>query len=377
VSGRPDVDRVSRHKYAGLVLLPWILGIAAYWIIVIADPYHLRAGARVVQLAGHRYPDEEWPRLIGVTTAQPHDVVLLGGSTAMPITPDMMREAFGAQRPLNLSYYAPRPLDMPLILPKIARISGLRRVILFMDFSLMEKGGQRSAAGVVLESMAATNWSHRADFSVATALASLRALVTGVFDLSTWVSEKPDYLSGAVPLPDSSGIMHRFRSAVQRHATDVFAKSPLTCAQLPYLQTELAPFLRQMVAKHVAVDLVFPPLPYILNYDWIDRRPPHFDTLLPGPVFDQFMVFKRCVIAVRDEVGGSSARVLALDATESLSGDIDLYLDTIHLIDPQAYRTVTRMIAQGDDAIDSTNIDRHEAELRINITRSAAKLATH
>jgi hypothetical protein len=374
VSETRDQNRGGKRNYAGLLLMPWILGIVAYWIIVIADPYHLRAGGAVYRLGDHRYPDKEWPRLMGVTTAQPHDLVVLGGSTAMPITPAMMRKAFGAQRPLNLSYYAPRPFDMALILPKIARIRGLRHVILFMDFSLMDKSPQRSATGTILESMAATTWSHRADFSVPTALASLHALTTGVLDLSMWVLERPDYMSDAVPLPESPDTMRRFRGAVQRHAADVFAKSGLTCDQLPYVQKYLAPFLREMVAKHIKVDLVFPPLPYVLNYDWIDRRPPHFDTLLPGPVFDQFMVFKRCVIQVRDEVGEQSAHVLALDANESLSGNISLYLDTIHLIDPEANRTVVRMIADGDDAIDATNIDRHEADLRLKIARSTAKL---
>jgi hypothetical protein len=375
VSDAPNSGTPDKRSYVGLVLLPWLLGVLAYWIIVVADPYHLRPGGSPFRLAEHSYPDLEWPRLIAVATAQPHDVVLLGGSTGMPITPEMMREAFGAQRPVNLSYLAPRPLDMPLILPKIAGIKGLKHVILFMDFSLMEKGPTRSPTGVILESMAATNWSHRADFSLSTALASLHGLATGVFDLSYWaIRKKPDYLFDAVPLPQSPSTMRRFKGAIQRHANDVFAKSDLTCDQLPYLSTELAPFLREMAAKHVAVDLVFPALPYVLNYDWIDRRPPSTDTLLPGPVFDQFMVFKKCVIAVRDEVGSKNMRVLALDANESLSGDIGRYFDTIHLIDTDAYRTVTHMIAAGDEAIDSSNIDRHDTDLRKKIERSAQRL---
>jgi hypothetical protein len=378
VGDTSDSGRVSKNNYAGMVLLPWIFGMLAFWIIVIADPYHLRPDGSPFRLADHRYPDLEWPRLIGVSTASPHDVVLLGGSTGMPVTPEMMREAFGAQSPLNLSYLAPRPLDMPLILPKIAQIRGLKHVILFMDFSLMEKDAKRSPTGVILESMAATSWSHRADFSLSTALASLHALATGVFDLSYWATHQtPDYMFNAEPLPQSASIMHRFKDAVQRHAADVFDKSSLTCDQLPYLQGNLAPFLRQMAAKHVAVDLVFPALPYVLNYDWIERRPPSNDTLLPGPVFDQFMVFKSCVIAVRDEVGVQSTRVLALDANESLSGNIGRYLDTIHLLDPEAYRIVAHMIADENDAIDSNNIKQHEADLRIKIERSTAQLETN
>ena len=370
-----DPARLRKRDHAGMVLIPWILGIVAYWLIVIADPYHLRPGGPTFRVADHLYPDFVWPRLIGVLTAEPHDVVVVGGSTAMLITPPMMRAEFGAQSPFNLSYLAPRPLDMPLILPRIGRISGLKHVILFMDQMLMEKAPKLSGTGVILESMAATNWSHRADFSWSTALASLHALVTGTFDLPLWTfRSRPDYMSDDVPLPESADRMQRLRAAVRRHAVDVFAKSSLTCGQLPYLQTQLAPFLREMAAKHIAVDLVFPPLPYVFYYDWIDFRVPYNDTLLPGPVFDQFMVFKRSVIAVRDEVGRDSARVLALDASGSLSGDIGRYVDSVHLIDPQAYRSMARLIAKGDDVIDSTNIDQHEADLRIRIVRSIAKL---
>src|SRR5579863_3916051 len=138
----------ARHgdrRYGGLLFLPWLFGILAYWLIVVADPYHLRSSSTLYALADHRYPDLEWPRLIGVATAHTHDLVLLGGSSGMPITTKMMREAFpSAQSPVNLSYLAQRPLDMPLILPKIAQVAGLQHVILFMDFSLLDRAPRLS-----------------------------------------------------------------------------------------------------------------------------------------------------------------------------------------------------------------------------------------
>lgn len=377
MSDSPAVAGNGNRGYPGLALLPWLLGIIAYWIIVVVDPYHLRHNGPTFRLAEHRYPDLEWSRLIGITTGQPHGLVLLGGSTAMPISPDIMREAFPrARNPINLSYIAPRPLDMPRILPRIAQITGLERVILFMDFTLIEREPRRSASGEVLENMASTNWSHGGDFALSTALASLHALASGTYDLPFWSDiTVPEYMLGATPMTHSAGVMRRFRDAVQRHADDVFAKSTLTCAQIPYLQNELVPFLTQMANKHVAVDLVFPSIPFVLYYDWIDHGPP-FNTLLPGPVFDQFIVFKRCVIAARDQVGVDSNRVIALDTKDSLSGDVGRYFDSIHLIDPEAYRTVIRMIADGDETITSANIDQHEADLRTKVARTAARIGT-
>ena len=77
----------ARHgdrRYGGLLFLPWLFGILASWLIVVADPYHLRNSSTLYALADHRYPDLEWPRLIGVATAHTHDLVLLGGSSGMP-----------------------------------------------------------------------------------------------------------------------------------------------------------------------------------------------------------------------------------------------------------------------------------------------------
>jgi hypothetical protein len=370
--------RVDKSNYGGLILLPWLFGIVAYWLIVATDPYHLRHNGPTYRLADHRYPDAEWPRLIAVATAQPHDLVLFGGSTAMPITSAMMREAFpGARSPINLSYLAQRPPDMPQILPRIAQVVGLEHVILFMDLTLMENGGRRSPTGDMLESMAMTNWHHNGEFGLSTALASLHAIATGTYDIGAWseISE-PEFMFGAKPLPQSADLMRQFRVAVRRHADDVFAKSTLTCAQIPYLQNALVPFLTEMARKNVAVDLVFPAFPYVLYYDWFEFSPPSNDPLLPGAVFDQIMTFKKCVIAARDRVGSESIRVIVIDSNESVAGDISLYFDTIHPIHPETYRDATRMIASGNQAITAANIDRYEADLRGKVSRWAGEFGT-
>ncbi len=369
----PPVKR-SSPGYAGLVILPWLFGLVAYWIIVAIDPYEVRRTHPPYELAEHRYPDDEWTRLLNVITAKPHEVILLGGSTAMAIDQSLMREVFpGALNPVNLSYVAPRPPDMPLILPKIARVPGLKRIILFMDFTLQEKGHRRSPSGDILQGLRDTDWSHGSDFSLTTALASIHALADGTYDLRMWSAlALPDYMLGGAPLTQSSNAMRRFKEALRRHGDDVFASSGLSCGQIPYLRTVLEPFLQQMANSHVAVDLVFPPVPYILYYDWIDHRPPTHDALIDGPVFDQFMVFEKCVVSTVDESGAQDTRVLALDANDNLSGNLGHYFDTLHLIDPAAYRLEAQMIADGDGQISSDNFEQHEAQLRAKVSRWAA-----
>jgi len=301
--------------------------------------------------------------------------VLLGGSTTMRISVDMMRAAFpGVRNPLNLSYIAPRPIDLAEVLARVGQVKDLRRVILVMDFTLMERRPLRSAAGSALANMSTTNWSHAGDFAPQTALASLNRIVNGTYDLPGWSHlDMPEFMRGARPVTLSSGVMQRFRRAINRHSHDVFAQSSLTCDQIPFIATVLVPFLADMASKHVAVDMVFPPLPYVLYYDWIENRP-RFNILLDGPVFDQFMVFKKCVVAAREQFGAEDDRVIALDTNDLLSGDLRRYMDSAHLIDPDAYEEVMRMIVIGDETITSKNIQSHEARLRSKILRAAGQI---
>jgi hypothetical protein len=367
--------RFGRRYYLAVTLLPFLLGFLAYWVIVAVDPYNLRGNRVVSRLANHRYPDEEWPRLLTPATAGSHELVLLGGSTTMRISTDMMRAAFpGARSPVNLSYIAPRPIDLAEVLARVGQVRDLRRVILVMDFTLMERRPLRSAAGSILANMSTTNWSHAGDFAPQTALASLNQIVYGTYDLPAWSHlDVPEFMRGATPVVLSNSVMQRIRRAIKRHANDVFAQSSLTCDQIPFIATVLVPFLADMASKHVAVDMVFPPLPYVLYYDWIENRP-RFNILLGGPVFDQFMVFKKCVVAAREQSGAEDDRVIALDTNDLLSGDLRRYMDSAHLMNPEAYMEVMRMIVNGDEMITSTNIQSHEARLRSKILRAAGQI---
>ena len=367
--------RVGHRFYLPLILAPFILGAAGYWLIVLVDPYDLRPGGLAPRIADHRYPDLEWPKLIRAVTGEPRDVVLLGGSTTMAVTKAMMLEAYpDAQTPVNLSYIAPRPLDLADALGWVSRTPGLKRVVLIMDFSLMERRGLRSAAGNTLANMATTSWSHGGDFAPVTAVASFNRIARGVYDMPAWSNmTEPGFMVGTAPVTTSVGTMRRVHRAIESHQSDVFNPAPLTCEEIPFTREVLTPFLRKMAAQGVAVDMVFPPIPYVVYYDWIEN-PPRFDILLPGPVFHQFMVYKRCVIATREAIGGLQARVISLDTNDAISGNLRLYMDSVHLLDPQAYRDITLMMAAGDESLTSVNIDGHEKRLRDKIVRAGNSL---
>jgi hypothetical protein len=358
-----------------LLLLPFAVGILMYALIVLVDPYALRGGFISQHLGTHRYPDREWPLLMNVATAEPHDFVLIGGSTTMAITPEMIRQSFPEMHsPLNLSYIAPRPLDMGEALERIQNVKNLKRVVVVMDFSLMENRPYRSAAGETWENMAKTSWHHGGDFSFATGIGSLKRVLFGTYTTPAWgVITKPQFMDGAAPVSKDAKKMLRFREAVKMHADDVFAKSELGCTDIPFLDNQLQRFLTQAKNKDIDVDLVFPPVPYILAYDWIDNRP-RFGILKPGPVFDQFMTFKRCTVALKERSGGGGVRVLALDGNDEISANIDLYVDSAHIFDEATYQAVTKMIAEGEATITTENIDYYETGMKQRIVLSGQKI---
>jgi hypothetical protein len=357
--------RYGRRFALPLMLLPFFLGFCAYWVIVIVDPYDLRAGGVQLRLADHRYPDREWPLLINSLTKQRHDLVLIGGSTTMAITPTMMRKAFPWSRaPINLSYIAPRPLDLGDMLKKISRIKGLRRVVVVMDFTLMEQRPYRSATGDTLANMETTSWHHGGDFSPQSALASFNLIVRGFYTLPGWEkSDQPEFMRGAQKVTQSERNISRFRAAVKRHQGDAFASAKISCSDIPFVDHQLAEFLNVAKAKGIAVDLAFPALPYMLHYDWIENRP-RFGILKPGPIFDQFMTFKKCAVAATGKSGIKQGRVLALDSNDAISGNLNRYMDSAHLMDSEAYMDVAEMIAAGDYSLTPANIDAYESALR-------------
>jgi len=365
------IVRFGSRYYLPVLALPLMAGLLGYWVIVVVDPYDLRTTGLSPRLADHRYPDREWPRLIRALTSEPHELVMLGGSTTMAISPAMMQSAFPELRnPVNLSYIAPRSLDLADVLKRVGAMKGLRHVILVMDFTLLERRPHRSAFGEDMVNLSKTSWSRGGDFSLATALASVHRLVFGTYDLPAWSRlEVPEFMLGARPVTGSSASMARFRQSVLRHREDVFAKSGLSCEQIPFLRNVLAPFLSELGSKGVAIDLVFPPIPYILHYDWIDHGPPG-NIMLPGPVFDQFLVFKRCVVETRNRSGSSAARVIALDVNDNLSGDLNQYMDNAHLLNAEAYVTTLRMIANGEQTLSSDTMAEYEIGLRAKVERA-------
>src|SRR3569623_874026 len=83
--------------------------------IIIVDPYGLRPWGVPIHLKDGNYPGSETTRLLRSITSHRQDVVLIGGSPMMPITPSLLREEFGVQWAANLAYEAPTWQDTSIV----------------------------------------------------------------------------------------------------------------------------------------------------------------------------------------------------------------------------------------------------------------------
>lgn len=358
--------------YNAVAGLPFLFGCIGLLLIVIVDPYLVRStGLIEPKLGEHRYPDTEWARLINVTSSAKHDTVLLGGSTVMMIDTTMLREAFPeSQSPVNLSYTAPRPPDIKVVLSRLGKNTALKRIVIVMDFSLLDKSGMMSGSGQFLEHLERTNWSKAMDFSLETAAASLHRIVFGTYSLPWWSQRiEPDFMIGAGRAIDNPSLLARLKLAVIKHKSSVFDNSQLRCNDIPFIPMVLVPFLDELKEKEIVVELVFPPLPYTAHYDWIDNRPLR-GILLLGPVFDQLMTYKKCVVFAVEDNQFKNVRILAADSDDGISGDLNNYMDGAHLQSKAAFQKVLIGIVEGREQLTRQSLKSHELNLRKKVSRT-------
>lgn len=362
--------------YVLIAALPLLAGFAAYWLIVFVDPYGVRPWGKGIHLDGQWVADRERPLLVDNSLRQPHDLVLFGASTTMAVSNRMLQDAYGARTPLNISFIAPRPVDYGEVLSRIETAPALKRVVLVMDFTLLDRSSLKSTAGFDRHNLQSTSWSHGGDFSLDAAQTSLSLLFGPpqpplVLD----PGRRPEFMSGGTAVTQSAATMRRFVTAVEKQRQGVFGGTPPGCDSFPFIAQRLVPFVRQMHARHVPVDVVFPAYPYVLYYDWTQNLP-RFGILRPGGVFVQLMSFKRCVVTALRPYLGSGTAVVAPDSDDALSGDLHNYMDSGHLLSDSSYETFVHMAAQRNVSLTERNLDAYEASLRKKIAAAGSRLLT-
>jgi hypothetical protein len=349
--------------FAPIVLI-WAAGLACYGFVWFADPYELRFTHPAERLADHPYPAEVVPRLMSVAANGGVDMIIVGASTALGYTPNMMRQAFpDVHEPANLAYACASPNDFGLFLPFFERSRTLKRVIISLDVSLIANcTGQQTPD--LDPRYYARSWSDPVpDFNAESLELSASVLRTGVLDLGAWrplPGDRVNWITTAPPVTATPAYMTKLRRYVEAARGRATAGAPLPCSAVPSLQTTIVPFIRRMAARGVKVDLLAPPLSLPVYSEWTVAWTP-----FKAPPFASVMALQRC--ALQMTAAFPNVRFDSFDTDESIVGNLSLYRDSEHVGSVDTYRRILRLVASGQARVTAQDWPQHEAALKREI----------
>ena len=214
-----------------------------------------------VRLADTTYADAVVPRLVSVAAHDGSDLVLVGASTSMAITPAMLREAFPeAARPVNLSFVSMRA-------DQLASAGGdhtsktLKRVIINIEFTFNRE--IEWIRPVTETRYYASAWHDPVpEFGADAVGMAATVLRTGVVDNPGWRRRdphRPDFMLARAPLMKRPGASAQLAAAADTSQAWVTSAPEISCDEVPVLRETLVPFLQRIAARDVRVDLLLPP----------------------------------------------------------------------------------------------------------------------
>ena len=359
--------RRARRLYLPLLGTLYGAGVLSYLFVFLVDPYDLRPVGPRVRLADTTYADAVVPRLVAVAAHDGSDLVVVGASTSMAITPAMLREAFPeAVRPVNLSFVSMRADQLAIVLDQLETSTTLKRVIINVEFTFSRDIGW-------IRPVAETRYYAHAwhdpvpEFGSDALAAALTVIRTGVVDLPEWRRrhpDRPDFMLVREPLKQRPGDVAQLAAMAKASRSWVASAPAVDCGDVQVLRETLVPFLRRMTARGVKVDLLLPPYSLALYAEWsLNYRGRWFPGR--GSVYANLMALKRCTVLAAD--GVPDVKVHAFDTDFSLTRDLSLYYDSSHIYDLEEYRSILRRVAGGDAVLRAADWPRFEATLRTAI----------
>jgi hypothetical protein len=336
----------------------------SYAFVFLVDPYDLRAGGVRVRLADTTYADAIVPRLVSVAARDGSDLILVGASTSMAITPAMLREAFpDAERPVNLSFVSMRAPQLATVLERIETSTTLRRVIVNVEFTFNRDIEWISPVSETR--YYASAWHDPVpEFGADAVATAFTVLETGVVDRPEWRRrhpDRPDFMFVRKPLVQRPGAVAHLAAAADASRSWVTSAPEIDCGEVPVLRKTLVPFLRRMSARGVPVDLLLPPYSLAVYSEWsLNYRGKWFPGR--GSVYANLMALKRCTVLAAD--GLPNVRVHAFDTDFELTRNLALYYDSSHIYEPGRYRYILHRVARGDAVLRAADWPRFEATLR-------------
>ena len=350
---------------AAAVLGTWWAGLI---LVLVVDPLNLYSWGVAPRLAKSDYAPEAAPYLVSVVANDPAiDTVLIGGSTSVAFRRDLLEEMLpGTEDAFNVSYRAVRAGDRELVSERLLESRSIRHVLIAVDWIYGLKGPLSSEPSFPSYLYDASPLNDVRMVGSNTVSLAIDAVSRHAVWLSDWnwpayeASRKKLYSRFQTPQE-----MERLREAIERHRAEVATPSQLDCANLDAVNRQLLPFVRELSARGIQVDLFFPPYSYVVYYDWLatpERR------MLVGPAFlEDQLLMRRCVVEAASVV--PHTRVFAFDDQEWLAGDLRNYSDTTHLLNDRAFRYMLQQIAAGTHQLTRDNTPSEVALLRHRVVR--------
>jgi hypothetical protein len=270
------------------------------------------------------------------------DVILIGSSTALLYTPDVIRATFPLARDVwNLSYRAARPADRDIVMRFIAAKAHARRVIVLLDYFY--------SADPTLRATDFPGYFY--DANPLNDLRIINASMPGAL-LSTLRSGEPFQTGAPVERRTARSFAQQYASsntpdaraawqaAIGRQRGTIDRPGRTRCRDLIPFEQQLLPAIRTLSKRGIAVDIFVPPYSPLMYYTFQDA-PDHVQVAGRSFLEDQLLL-RRC--AVTETARLASVAVWAPDRDLGLIATIGNFKDPAHLAwTKQAQDTLKRI----------------------------------
>jgi hypothetical protein len=357
---RPRGRIGGRGAYLFLLAAVFCSAVLLCAFVTAMDPYDLYGWGPRAKLDRDYYNNSPAPWVLNIVTSAGYDTLLIGGSTADNYrSSDMQRLLTGSKRAFNLSYSAPRPRDLRIVMQKVSAAKGLHRVLLSLDSSFLLPADAKAAQfPEFLYDKDPTNDLRAVDAKSVTL--SARLLTGREFIVSAWDAgrnEKKDVAE--YRLTQQASFADAARELIDSRRPHVAAPSALTCSDLPDVNL-IGNFARALAARGIRLDVIVPPYSYYLYYKWLD--PEHLAITHDAAPLTAFILLRRCALA--QIAGNANAHMFALDLQPQIVQDMANYKDEAHLFGLNHAREILADVNAGRNELTPGNFDAYAAELR-------------
>lgn len=343
---------------------------AFYWgaaaLIIAVDPldiypWGLKRGVPNIPLS-----DEGVTLTLSAATKDAHNkIFLIGGSTALGFTPDILNIAYpGMGQAVNLSYNGPTMADRQVVEHLVLTNAAPKRVVLELEWQYLE---DRASARRHTAARDFPTYLYDETMANDLRMVTVDMLRLAVSKLRGNPILLPQWtIDPAKAAADARNAQSEFLSAattgaiaasMTKHRADVGTPSRRQCADFFLISEEIVPFAKAAAKRQIAVDFLLPPYSRVLYYYWMDKPFWQLRSTFHNGVLDQTLVFRRCLVGAVAGIPG--VRVFAFDNDDWLTGNLALFRNEGHVVAGAPFVAMAAAIRGGSHQLTRENIDAY------------------